>query len=60
MHSKKVSKRIDYIGIGPCARMQNSDRVQFAADTLCAAQPAGQIMHPTGSQLSTQSFLTAN
>ena len=37
MHSKEVSKRINDIGIVPCARVRNPDHVRFAAETLCAA-----------------------
>jgi 2-dehydro-3-deoxyphosphogluconate aldolase/(4S)-4-hydroxy-2-oxoglutarate aldolase len=37
MHSKEVSKRINDIGIVPCARVRNPDHVRFAAETLYAA-----------------------
>jgi 2-dehydro-3-deoxyphosphogluconate aldolase / (4S)-4-hydroxy-2-oxoglutarate aldolase len=37
MHSKEVSKRINDIGIIPCARVRNPDHVRFAAETLYAA-----------------------
>jgi len=37
MHSKEVSKRINDIGIVPCARVRNPDHVRFAADALYAA-----------------------
>ena len=37
MHSKEVSRRINDIGIVPCARAKNPDHVRFAAETLCAA-----------------------
>ena len=37
MHSKEVSKRINDIGIVPCARVQSPDHVRFAAETLRAA-----------------------
>src|SRR5580658_9005131 len=37
MHSKEVSKRINDIGIIPCARVTNPDHVRFAAETLYAA-----------------------
>jgi 2-dehydro-3-deoxyphosphogluconate aldolase/(4S)-4-hydroxy-2-oxoglutarate aldolase len=35
MHSKEVSKRINDIGIVPCARVMNPDHVRFAAEALC-------------------------
>ncbi len=37
MHSKEVSKRINEIGIVPCARVRNPDQVRFAAEALYAA-----------------------
>jgi 2-dehydro-3-deoxyphosphogluconate aldolase/(4S)-4-hydroxy-2-oxoglutarate aldolase len=37
MNSKKVSSRINEIGIVPCARVRSPDQVQFAAETLFAA-----------------------
>ena len=37
MHSKEVCKRINDIGIVPCARVKNPDHVRFAAEALYAA-----------------------
>jgi len=37
MHSKEVSRRINDIGIIPCARVRNPEHVRFAAETLYAA-----------------------
>jgi 2-dehydro-3-deoxyphosphogluconate aldolase/(4S)-4-hydroxy-2-oxoglutarate aldolase len=37
MYSKEVSKRINEIGIVPCARVNNPDHVRFAAEALCEA-----------------------
>jgi len=37
MHNKEVAKRINDIGIVPCARVSNPDEVRFAAETLYEA-----------------------
>jgi len=37
MHSEEIGKRINEIGIVPCARVKNPDHVRFAAETLYAA-----------------------